>query len=124
MNDKINMVGIVWVVLGVLTCLGAGFVMLGGGAMLAGFASGGDHDAAVAGSMVAGFMGILAICILVMGIFEIVAGLALRKHRPWARIAIIILAILNILGFPIGTIVGIFSLIVLLSAEAKPVFAA
>jgi len=123
MDSKINTVGILWIILGVLSILVAAFVGVSGGAFLAGMLGASDSNGPPA-AVAAGFMGIIAAGFLVFGIVEIVAGLALRKHRSWARILIIILSILNLFSFPFGTIVGIYSLIVLLSAEAKPAFAA
>jgi hypothetical protein len=120
MDGKINIVGILWAILGALTILGGAMAGLGGGAFFAGMRG---QDQQAAGAIFAGLMGIMAVFCVVLGIVEVMAGMALRKHRPWARIAIIILSIINLLGFPIGTIIGIYSLIVLLSAEAKPMFA-
>jgi len=126
MASKINTVGILWIILGVLSILGAAFVGLSGGAFLAGMkgAAGSTPSDAAPAAVMAGFMGIIAAACLIFGIVEIVAGMALRKHRSWARIVIIILSILNLFAFPLGTIVAIYSLVVLLSAEAKPAFAA
>jgi uncharacterized membrane protein len=119
MDSKINTVGILWMVLGILTILGAVFMAVSGGAFMAGMHA---PDERAGGAIFASIMWIIAAFVLVIGIFEFLAGSALRKHRPWARIAIIVLSIINLFGFPIGTIVGIYSLVVLLSADAKPVF--
>ena len=124
MDGKINTVGILWIILGVLSILIAAFIGVTGGAFLAGIMGASSSSDAPPAAILAGFMGVIAVGFLVFGILEIVAGMALRKHRPWARIAIIILSILNLFSFPLGTIVGIYSLVVLLSAEAKPAFAA
>ena len=120
MDSKINTVGILWMVLGILSILGAVFMVISGGAFMAGM-KGTDQQAG--GAIFAGVMWVIAAFVALIGIIEFLAGSALRKHRPWARIAIIVLSIINLLGFPIGTIVGIYSLVVLLSADAKPLFA-
>src|SRR5438477_1678351 len=121
MDNKINTVGILWMVLGILSILGAIFMVISGGAFMAGSMHGTDQQAG--GAIFAGIMWIIAAFVAVIGIIEFLAGSAPRKHRPWARVAIIVLSIINLFAFPIGTIVAIYSLVVLLSADAKPLFA-
>ena len=57
--------------------------------------------------------------LLILSIFilRIVAAVKLMKGAPWARIVIIIFAILGILAFPIGTAVSIYTLWALLFRE-------
>ena len=49
------------------------------------------------------------------------AGSGVKKNKSWSRIVLIILAALNLFSFPIGTAIGVYTLIVLLGAEAKTV---
>jgi len=49
----------------------------------------------------------------------IIAGIGLLKHKNWARIMLIVLAIIGLLNFPIGTGLGIWWLIVLFKPEVK-----
>ena len=60
--------------------------------------------------------------ILVMSIPDIIAGIGLLERRPWARILGIILCILGLLHFPLGTIVGVYGLWVLFSPETEALF--
>jgi hypothetical protein len=57
-----------------------------------------------------------------MAIPGIIAGWGLLNRRPWARIVIIILSILALIRFPLGTIVGVYGLWVLLSSEGAAQF--
>lgn len=41
-----------------------------------------------------------------LSIFYLIIGKAIQKHKEWARIVGIILAILILFAFPIGTLVG------------------
>lgn len=50
-------------------------------------------------------------------ILSAVAGWGLLQHAGWGRILAIIVAILNILKFPFGTALGIFTLVVLLGYQ-------
>jgi hypothetical protein len=55
----------------------------------------------------------------VIGIPTLVAGIGLLKHRSWARILAIILAVLALIMFPIGTAVGLYTLWVLTHKETE-----
>ena len=59
---------------------------------------------------------------LIIGILYIITGLGLWTMKPWARIIAIILAIISLLSFPIGTIIGILVLWYLFKPEIKEAF--
>lgn len=50
------------------------------------------------------------------------AGLGLLQYRSWARILAIILGIINLILFPIGTAVGLYTLIIMYNEETKVLF--
>ena len=79
----------------------------------------GDRDAI----FVTGTVGIaIAAFLIVLSLPGIIAGLGLLKYRPWARILAIILGVLHLLSFPFGTALGVYTLVVLLSADAPAAF--
>jgi hypothetical protein len=51
-----------------------------------------------------------AIIILIIALVEVLVGIGLWTLQPWARVAIIIVSILNLFSFPIGTIIGILGI--------------
>ena len=53
---------------------------------------------------------------------QFAASLALMKYKPWARIAIIVLSCLSLLAFPIGTLLGGYSLWVLFHRDTVTLF--
>ena len=55
-------------------------------------------------------------------VFQIVVGAGLRRLKPWARVASIILSALGLLAFPIGTIINLIILIILGSKKNRVVF--
>jgi hypothetical protein len=65
------------------------------------------------------FWGFFAIC---WGILDVLIGVFLAKGAGWARIAAIIVGILSLLSFPIGTALGIICLVVLFGEEGKAYF--
>lgn len=60
---------------------------------------------------------ILAIVFIVISIPGILAGLGLYKRKEWARILTLILSIIEIFSFPIGTAIGIYSIWALIQPE-------
>ncbi len=66
----------------------------------------------------------IALFLLMTSIPEIIGGFGLMKRRPWARILVLIIACLDLLLIPIGTLIGIYELWVLLNEETVKIFAA
>jgi hypothetical protein len=56
---------------------------------------------------------------LLIGIPNLVAGLALLKQKRWARVLAIVLAILALTSFPVGTAAGIYTIWVLTQKETE-----
>jgi len=81
------------------------------------------------GMLVGGSIGIpeimlACICALIgaAGIIGFRAAGALKERKPWARTTIIVLSALNILQFPIGTAIGVYSLVVLFDVDVVEAF--
>ena len=90
------------------------FVAVAGGGIISG-----DPEAiaitSIVGTVVAGFF-------LITSLPEIIGGFGLLKKKEWARVLIIIVACLDLLFIPIGTIIGIYELWVLLQDETIQLF--
>ena len=90
------------------------FVAVAGGGIISG-----DPEAiaitSIVGTVVAGFF-------LITSLPEIIGGFGLLKKKEWARVLIIIVACLDLLFIPIGTIIGIYELWVLLQDETIHLF--
>ncbi len=65
------------------------------------------------------FVRIFSILFIAGGILGIVAGWGLLDRQPWARTLALILGFLNLIHFPFGTALGIYTLWVLLPAESE-----
>ena len=65
---------------------------------------------------------ILAIVFIVISIPGIVAGMGLYKRKEWARILTLILSVIEIFSFPIGTAIGIYSIWALIQPETIAAF--
>ena len=66
----------------------------------------------------------LAIFFTVLAVPGIIGGIGLLKHKEWARILMLIIGILNLIAIPIGTIIGIYTLWVLMKDETIELFQA
>jgi hypothetical protein len=65
------------------------------------------------------------LCWLIFGIIALVyfiIGIGLLKGKGWARIVAIILAIIGLANFPLGTIISILILIYLFKSDVKDFF--
>jgi hypothetical protein len=65
----------------------------------------------------------LAAVMSLLALPGIAAGYGLLKRRPWGRILAIVIAVLGLINFPIGTAMGIYALWVLLQQAATSYFA-
>jgi hypothetical protein len=63
-----------------------------------------------------------ALLMILLGLPGLVAGYGLLKHKPWARVLTLILGILGIVNFPLGTALGLYTLWVLLQQSAYDTF--
>ena len=107
-------------VLGLLYILMGGFGGLASAIFFALFAgpAAATSYGPIAGYMVTGWMYMM----LALTIPAIVVGIGLLNFRPWARSLGAIIAILELVNFPLGTALGSYALWVLLSAETDPLF--
>jgi hypothetical protein len=70
---------------------------------------------AVIGFFVAGLMALLSVP-------GIIVGVGLLKFQPWARVVALVLGALNLFNFPLGTALGIYTFVSLLTPEAEAFF--
>lgn len=116
MRTHIKFVAIINIILGALGVLGA-LGMFVGGAL--GSIFNGGFVGAVVGVATSVVFGIIFSCLSAL---RVAAGFGLLNGQQWARYSIILLAVLGLFRFPIGTIFSVYSLWVLLSAEGQREF--
>lgn len=79
----------------------------------------GDRDAQIILPVVAFSVAGLMVILAAPGIL---AGYGLLKGRSWGRLLAIIVGIFNLMNFPLGTAIGVYTLWVLLQNEANDYF--
>ena len=66
----------------------------------------------------------VGVLLVVLGLPGMAAGYGLLKRRSWARGLAVAVGVLNLVNVPIGTLIGIYTLVVLMQDEATEYFAA
>jgi ABC-type molybdate transport system permease subunit len=70
-------------------------------------------------SVIGTAFGVLMIALAIPGML---AGYGLLRHRSWARLLAMIIAVLGLVNFPFGTVIGIYALFVLSQQTAIEYF--
>jgi len=96
-----------------IACLA--FIVIAGGGLISG-----DPDAAAITFVVASS---IAFFLITLSVPEIIGGIGLLKRRGWARILVMIIAVLDLMQIPFKTIIGVYTLWVLLNDETAKLFA-
>jgi hypothetical protein len=98
--------------IGLLYLFGGALAIVGAGSALLAPWSGGPTD----------LLTIMATVYVVVGVVTIATGYGMRRLQPWARVVAIVLSLLGLLGFPIGTLIHGYFLYLLLSAKGRRIF--
>jgi len=105
LNIGLGALGLVLAMIVFVVLVGAGFLI----------AASGDADAVP----ILTFIAVIAAGFLfITSVPDIIGGIGLVKRQSWARILVLILSVLKLINFPLGTIVGVYSIWVLMQDEA------
>lgn len=122
MPSKVNTARVILVVLGWIEIVAAVifFLMFLFSSVLIGTSG---EQGAVAGSAIFGVVGLVVALVLVaFGVIYLLTAKGVKEKKNWAKILGIIVGVLSLFSFPIGTILGIFILIGLTGDEANSWF--
>ena len=120
MGWHVHLLGVLWLVLGVLTLLGGLAVMIVAHVI---FGPSGVATENGAPLFLRPLLSIVGLLLLAKGVASFLAGIGLLQRQPWARVLTIVLAFISLLQVPLGTALGIYSLWVLLSSNAEERYA-
>jgi hypothetical protein len=126
MRTHVDFLGVLFVIWGCLTALvGLSTLALGASAIaLLASASRVSAGGQVAAGVMAALFAALAVIGIVWGAAHVAVGVPLRRLRHWTRLLALLLGSVDLLLLPYGTALGIYTLWVLLSEDAKSLFAA
>jgi hypothetical protein len=111
-----HVLGILYVVFSGLLALAALglFAMLALGSLYA------DEAEERAGLL--GVGGVMALVLLVLALPGFIGGIGMLRRRAWSKVLTLILAVLNLASFPVGTALGIYTLWFWLQPNARRLF--
>ena len=122
MRTHVKVIAVLFLLMGTVLLIIAGFSTLLFGALAAFVGAQDDPDAAT-GQAVLGLTGAAATAFFVLySIPNFITGFGLLRFRPWARIFAIVLAALALIRFPFGTIFGIYALVILFRKDTEALF--
>jgi hypothetical protein len=123
-STHVDLVGVLFIVWGVLTMLiGASTLALGlaAASLISSASQGGGQFAA---ALTAAVFATLAVIALIWGTAHIAVGRLLRRHRHWSRLLALMLGSVDLLLLPYGTALGVYALWVLLRDDSRRLFEA
>lgn len=123
MDTHVKVVGVLYIVLSAFSLLAAIVIMvaLGGAAGIVG-ATGDPEDVAIALPVLGITGAALSLFLLALSLPGLVTGFGLLAFKSWARILGLVLAALQLINIPFGTIFGAYALWVLLNKDTERLF--
>lgn len=118
MTTHVKVLGLLYIFLGALGLVGAAtlVVIVAGSGIISG-----DQTAIQVTGIVAFVLGMLVIVFSTPGI---IAGIGLLNMKSWARILTLVLGVMNLPNFPLGTLLGGYTLWALLDESNARLFEA
>jgi len=127
MRQYVNVIGILHMVYGGLQFVGALFavliVLMGAGLAVLGVTSG-EEEMIVFGAIYAVVGVVVTVIVVAMALAYVIVGQGIRRQRSWARIGGFVAGAMAMLNMPLGTLLGVFTFIVLLDSDVAADFAA
>lgn len=120
MKQHVTVVGAFYIGLGVLGILFPLLVVAGTvGSGLIVLSTDGDVEPLTILSIIGCSVGAFLVLLSLPGI---IGGIGLLKLKQWARYLVLILGVLNLFNVPIGTMIGVYTLWVLMQDETEQLF--
>ena len=116
MGKHVRILGILYIVFGFIMLLTAVFLYV---AISMGGILSGDQQAIFITQVVGIVIGSF---ILLVSIPGIIGGFGLLKYKEWARILVLIMGFLNLINVPLGTILGVYTIWVLMNNNTEDLF--
>ena len=122
-RDHAKILGIIFLIFGGLAVIGIvfGLIFLLGMGGIAIFNTGANSDSIP----IAVMFGLFAVCLIAAFLFvipQLIAGWNLLKGNGRGKIWLIVSAVINVLNFPIGTIIGVYAFWFVFGEEGKRYF--
>ena len=116
MERHIRILGVIYIAFGALGILAALLLFIG----FTGKGPFAENTEAV--RIAASASAAVAIFLILISTLAIIGGEGLLRRRSWARVLVIVLGCLYLASFPLGTVVGIYTLWALTKHESRMAF--
>jgi hypothetical protein len=116
MRPRVTVVGILHIGIGIIGLIGGAIVFLALG-WASTYVADPDIDFLLPTLAV-----IIGGGIALLSAIEIIGGIGVLGYRNWARILVLILSAMQLINIPIGTAIGIYSIVILVHADTTPLF--
>ena len=119
METHVKIIAVLHIILGGMGIFAAAvvFVLMGGWQA---FASSQSNEVPI----ISGAFGFIFLVLILLWVPGIVGGIGLLRLASWARVFMIVMSALDLLGFPFGTALGVYGLWALTRAQTKALFTA
>ena len=117
MERHVHLIGLLWIVYGIMGLLFAFFIflVLFGVSLIPNL-----------GNIAPGILRLVAwiasLFFLALALPQIIAGMGLMKQKEWARILTLVVSFFHLISFPLGTALSIYSFVILLKPETIKLF--
>jgi hypothetical protein len=123
MATHVKVIAVLYLMCGVMLLLAAFFTPLILGFVASIVGTSGEQDATTVATFL-GFTGIAMSAVLfVLAAPFIATGWGMLKFRPWSRIAGIVMGALCLPQMPLGTVIGVYALVILFRKDTEALFA-
>ncbi len=65
---------------------------------------------------------IVSLFLMAFSLPELIGGIALLKRKDWGRVLVLVISFFNLVNFPLGTALAVYSLIILLREDTVRLF--
>ena len=118
MNMHINILGWLLVASGILTAIG-GMIVLFVGRILPRMPFPIEREIEVGVPFASWLLSLIGLFVLALAAATAAAGVGLLQYRSWARVFTIIVSVLMLFHFPVGTAIAVYAFWVLFSEEGQ-----
>jgi hypothetical protein len=120
MEQHVKIISVLYILFGILGLVAAIAILLfGAGAVAAMFSADTTDEGRAVIGVIGGCVTFIGVLFGLMAIPSIIAGWGLSQRKSWARILTIILGIFALPNMPIGTALGIYSIVIMFNDETK-----
>jgi hypothetical protein len=117
-QGHVHLLGILWLAISAFNTIGGVILYILANTLLAHLHEMGAPPEAPTGFL-RPLLSVVAILVLAKAACGFIAGWGLLKREPWARIIVLVLGFISLFNIPFGTVVGIYTLWVLLPAQSQ-----